>query len=64
MRPHPQYTSRVQTGLPSDEPGHKADQRQEHLPCEKRLRELGLFRLLKRWLEEDLTAAFQYCWRS
>jgi len=32
----------------------------EHLSCEDRLRELGLFNLEKRMLQGDLTMAFQY----
>ncbi|KAJ7403107.1 phosphatidylserine synthase 1 [Pitangus sulphuratus] len=42
------------------EEGHEDDQWDEHLSYENRLRELGLFSLGKRRLQEGLTAAFQY----
>ena len=32
----------------------------EHLSCEDRLRELGMFSLEKRGLQGDLTVSFQY----
>ena len=32
----------------------------EHLTCEERLRKLGLFRMEKKQLQGDLTAACQY----
>ncbi|KAF4798699.1 hypothetical protein TURU_061646 [Turdus rufiventris] len=32
----------------------------EHLSCEESLRELGLFNLEKRRLQNDMTVAFQY----
>ena len=44
----------------SPEKGCKYDRGLEHLFCEQRLRELGLFSLEKRRFWSDLTVAFQY----
>ena len=40
----------------------KMIQGMENLPCEDRLRELGLCNLEKRRLQGDLRMAFQYLW--
>ena len=69
VRPHPEYCIQMWS------PQHRRDtdlldcvqrgatemiQGMEHLSCEDRLRELGLFSLEKRRLREDLMSALQY----
>ena len=69
MRPHLEYcvqmwSSQCRRDMDLLEYIHrratKTIQEMEHLSYEDRLRELGLFSLEKRRLQEDLRAAFQY----
>jgi len=69
LRPH--HKSCIQLWSPQAQEGHgptgaspeeatKIIRGLEHLSCEDRLRELGLFSLQNRRLRGDLIAAFQY----